>query len=77
MMKGKYPEGYTSKDDLNKDGRIDKLEAQLKVIDMKDNIANQLKGGIQVDYKKAEKKEVDFHHKVAYRFEKSYRLIKK
>jgi len=23
------------------------------------------------------KKEVDFHHKVAYRFEKSYRLIKK
>jgi len=40
QQKGKYPEGFTSKDDLNKDGRIDRLEAQLKVIDMKDNIAN-------------------------------------
>lgn len=32
---------------------------------------------IKEDYLKKFRKEVDFHHKVAYRFEKAYRLGKK
>jgi hypothetical protein len=32
---------------------------------------------VKEDYLKKFRKEVDFHHKVAYRFEKAYRLGKK
>jgi hypothetical protein len=32
---------------------------------------------LKADYLKIFRKEVDFHHKVAYRFEKAYRLGKK
>lgn len=42
---------------------------------------NEVKGDldekIKEDYLKKFRKEVDFHHKVAYRFEKAYRLGKK
>ena len=72
-----YAPGYTEKDDLNHDGIIDNLENQLKVIGMKDDIRDIVDDKIKGDYLKKFRKEVDFHHKVAYRFEKAYRLGKK
>lgn len=42
-----------------------------------DEVNNELEDKIREDYLKKFRKEVDFHHKVAYRFEKAYRLGKK
>lgn len=72
-----YPEGYEPKDDLNRDGRIDQVESALKIGARKDEIRNDLDQQIKDEYLQKFRKEVDFHHKVAYRFEKSYRLSKK
>lgn len=44
---------------------------------IKENIKEQMNDQIKEDYLKKFRKEVDFHHKVAYRFEKAYRLGKK
>mmetsp|Transcript_31436 Transcript_31436/g.48063 ORF Transcript_31436/g.48063 Transcript_31436/m.48063 type:complete len:106 (+) Transcript_31436:480-797(+) len=72
-----YPKGYESRDDLNHDGVIDNLEAQLAVIGRKDEIRRQLTNYLQDENKRAGRKEVDFHHKAAYRFERAYRLVKR
>jgi len=72
-----YPDGFNENDDLNNDGRIDKVENDLKVMGMKDEIRGDLEEKIRQDYVTKFRKEVDFHHKVAYRFEKAYRLGKK
>ncbi len=70
-------EGFDDEDNLNKDGRIDRLEHQIKVIKMKDEIKDDVDEKIRDEYMQKFRKEVDFHHKVAYRYEKAYRLGKK
>ena len=42
-----------------------------------EEIKDDLEEKMKEDYLKKFRKEVDFHHKVAYRFEKAYRLGKK
>jgi len=42
-----------------------------------DKIHNVFEDKVKEDYLKIFRKEDDFHHKVAYRFEKAYRLGKK
>ena len=69
--------GYTVEDDLNNDGLIDPIEHKIKVNNRIDEVNNELEDKIREDYLKKFRKEVDFHHKVAYRFEKAYRLGKK
>ena len=64
-------------DDLNGDGIIDEMEQQIKVITMKDTIRDKIDDKVRNEYLAKFRKEVDFHHKVAYRFEKCYRLGKK
>jgi len=73
----RFRTGFGSEDDLNGDGMIDNLEQQIKVMHLKDEINNKFDEKIKDDYLKKFRKEVDFHHKVAYRFEKAYRLGKK
>jgi hypothetical protein len=77
MKVSKYPPGYDSMDDLDGDGRIDGIEAQLKVAGLAADIKTDLKDGVRDAYLAKFRKEVDFHHKVAYRYERSYRLGKK
>jgi len=77
VQKPIYAPGYSAKDDLNKDGIIDNLESQIKVMGMKEDIRDIMDEKIKEDYLKKFRKEVDFHHKVAYRYEKAYRLGKK
>ena len=72
-----YPAGYTSKDDLDGDGIIDPLEASIKVVSRKQEISNMVDDRIKNEYLSKFRKEVDFHHKIAYRFERSYNLGKK
>ena len=72
-----YPEGFGEEDDINQDGKIDQVEHQIKVIKLKDDIRDDLDEKIRDEYMQKFRKEVDFHHKVAYRFEKAYRLGKK
>jgi hypothetical protein len=72
-----YPEGFDEEDDLNKDGMIDHVERELKVITIKDKIRSTVDEKIREEYLQKFRKEVDFHHKVAYRYEKAYRLGKK
>ena len=69
-----YPSGFNSSDDLNNDGVIDEMEHTLKVISRKDEIRDKIDDKIRKEYLSKFRKEVDFHHKVAYRFEKCYRL---
>jgi len=73
----KYPEGFNEEDDLNNDGIIDHIEHDLKVMGVKDKIRTAVDDKIKEEYLQKFRKEVDFHHKVAYRFEKGYRLTKK
>jgi len=42
-----------------------------------DYIKEELEDNIREQYLNKFRKEVDFHHKVAYRYEKAYRLGKK
>jgi len=53
------------------------MEHTLKVINRKDEIRDQMDEKIKREYLNKFRKEVDFHHKVAFRFEKCYRLSKK
>jgi len=71
-----YPVGFTADDDLDKDGRIDPLEYQIKVEDLKHGIMNNMDNAVRKEYFNKFRKEVDFHHKIAFRFEKAYRLGK-
>ena len=48
-----------------------------KINKIEDIIHDEMEEKIKEDYLKKFRKEVDFHHKVAYRFEKAYRLGKK
>lgn len=56
---------------------IDGIEHQIKVNNRQKEIQGEVDERIKEDYLKKFRKEVDFHHKVAYRFEKAYRLGKK
>ena len=56
---------------------IDGIEHQIKVNNRQKEIQGEVDEKIKEDYLKKFRKEVDFHHKVAYRFEKAYRLGKK
>lgn len=49
----------------------------MKVNQIEDEIKDEIQDKIRGDFLKIFRKEVDFHHKVAYRFEKAYRLGKK
>lgn len=70
---------YLPEDDLNGDGIIDPIEHHIKVMKLRTVIKSELDHKIQSEYINVQKqrKEVDFHHKVIYRFEKAYRLSKK
>lgn len=68
--------GYNEDDDLNKDGIIDNLEQQIKVMGLRENIRGAINDQVKEEYLRKFRKEVDFHHKVAYRYEKAYRLGK-
>ena len=64
-----YPDGF---DDDEED-----LKPVETVHVVKDVVKDDLDEKIRQDYISKFRKEVDFHHKVAYRFEKAYRLGKK
>jgi hypothetical protein len=49
----------------------------VKVHKLEGKIHHAMDDKVKEDYLKKFRKEVDFHHKVAYRFEKAYRLGKK
>ena len=51
----------------------DPFELMDRIVEVKDGLEDKIKE----DYLKTFRKQVDFHHKVAYRFEKVYRLGKK
>ena len=74
--KQKLLSGYNESDDLNHDGVIDNLEQQIKVMGLRENIRGAINGQVKEEYLRKFRKEVDFHHKVAYRYEKAYRLGK-
>ena len=71
---GKY---YDQEDDLNGDGVIDDFENDVKVTKLKGQIQGNFEEYVKNDYLQKFRREVDFHHKVFYRFEKAYRLGKK
>lgn len=72
-----YGPHYSAEDDLNKDGQIDPIEHDIKVMKLKTHIHNEIDDKIREEYLSKFRKEVDFHHKVFYAFEKAYRLVKK
>tara|TARA_B110000305_G_C18909438_1_gene390000 strand:- start:39 stop:440 length:402 start_codon:yes stop_codon:yes gene_type:complete len=72
-----YPAGFAPEDDLDGDGKIDEIEATLKVNTVKADLRDHLDENVRSAYLAKFRKEVDFHHKVAYRYEKAYRLGKK
>ena len=47
------------------------------MLNIEEDIVHRVNQKVVEEYRKKFMKEVDFHHKVAYRFEKAYRLIKK
>ena len=55
----------------------DNMARDEKVNQIQDKIHDDMEDQVKQDYLKIFRKEVDFHHKVAYRFEKAYRLGKK
>ncbi len=44
---------------------------------MRKSLQNQMDERVKLEFVKKFRKEVDFHHKVAFRFEKAYRLARK
>ena len=52
------------------------MEKAYEMEQMKEDINGEGDGKIRDEYMQKFRKEVDFHHKVAYRFEKAYRLGK-
>lgn len=68
---------YSPEDDLNNDGIIDSIEHSIKVLRLKDQIVLDIDQHIKNEYLMKFRREVDFHHKAFYRFEKAYRLGKK
>ena len=81
MMKNQnapeYPAGFTPEDDLDGNGNIDEMEQKIKVNNIKADMRDQVDENVRNQYLAKFRKEVDFHHKVAYRYEKAYRLGKK
>jgi hypothetical protein len=81
MMKNQnaneYPAGFTPEDDLDGNGNIDEIEQKIKVNNIKADMRDQVDENVRNQYLAKFRKEVDFHHKVAYRYEKAYRLGKK
>ena len=53
------------------------MEHQIKVATIKHDMRDQVDENVRNQYLAKFRKEVDFHHKVAYRYEKAYRLGKK
>ena len=66
-----YPDGFGEVDGMNE------VEMHLAVMEDKNKNGGVLDSKIKEEYMLKFRKEVDFHHKVAYRFEKAYRLGKK
>jgi len=81
MMKNQnaneYPAGFNQEDDLDGNGNIDEIEQKIKVNNIKADMRDQVDENVRNQYLAKFRKEVDFHHKVAYRYEKAYRLGKK
>ena len=81
MMKNQnaneYPAGFNPEDDLDGNGNIDEIEQKIKVNNIKADMRDQVDENVRNQYLAKFRKEVDFHHKVAYRYEKAYRLGKK
>jgi len=72
-----YPAGFNQEDDLDGNGNIDEIEQKIKVNNIKADMRDQVDENVRNQYLAKFRKEVDFHHKVAYRYEKAYRLGKK
>ena len=72
-----YPPGYSAADDLDGDGLIDPVEAIIKINDKRQEIQEIVENRIKREYLSKFKKEVDFHHKIAYKYERAFRLGKK
>ena len=72
-----YPAGFTPEDDHDGNGNIDEIEQKIKVNNIKADMRDQVDENVRNQYLAKFRKEVDFHHKVAYRYEKAYRLGKK
>lgn len=72
-----YPKGFSETDDLNGDGIIDPIEASIKIIKRKGEIRGNLEDKVKDAYLQKFRKEVDFHHKVAHKYEKVYRIVKR
>ena len=61
----------------NEGNKINRLEEEL-MVNANKSVSSESEGDIlRQEYLDKIKKEVDFHHKVAYRFEKAYRLGKR
>ena len=56
---------------------VDEIEQKIKVNNIKADMRDQVDENVRNQYLAKFRKEVDFHHKVAYRYEKAYRLGKK
>ena len=69
-----YPDGdgFEEDEDFNKSKEIGQSQPLIQ-----EAVKDDLDDKIRQDYIKKFRSEVDFHHKVAYRFEKAYRLGKK
>ena len=72
-----YGPHYNESDDLNNDGVIDPIERNIKILKLRTKIMDKMDEEIRMEYLSKFRKEVDFHHKVFYAFEKTYRLVKK
>ena len=72
-----YPDGFKPDDDLDGDGIIDDVEVQIKVENRKQVIQEEINERIKREYFRKFRKEVDFHHKIAYKYERAYKLGKK
>ena len=68
-----YAAGFDDEDDMNMNVQTDN---HLKALKGKDDIHDNVDEKVKNEYMQKFRKEVDFHHKVAYRFEKAYRLGK-
>lgn len=55
---------------------MNKIDQQVKVLNINEAIRNAKDENMRQQFLKKFRDEVDFHHKVCYRFEKAYRLGK-
>ena len=60
----------------NPDAVLNKIEQQVKILNINEAMRNATDANMRAEFLKKFREEVDFHHKVCYRFEKAYRLGK-